>query len=192
RITQKRFSATQYALFSSLFGIPRIISGPIAGAVVDAVGWEWFYWGSLAAGLPGLLLLQRFAPFGVREPDFAVEAVRKHRPLGRGAIVVRGIIGGALGLVFGAACLAALAGLKAMHKAPGAAPAAVTEAAPQAFDFARRFASLFAPSDIRGVVSLAGLFVFAGFVGLATAAVFAGRRQAGAQVTPDSERRTTA
>ncbi len=29
RMTQKRFSATQYALFSSLFGLPRIISGPL-------------------------------------------------------------------------------------------------------------------------------------------------------------------
>ena len=31
RMTQKRFSATQYALFSSLFGLPRILAGPIAG-----------------------------------------------------------------------------------------------------------------------------------------------------------------
>lgn len=192
RITQKRFSATQYALFSSLFGIPRIISGPIAGAVVDAVGWEWFYWGSLAASIPGLLLLQRFAPFGVREPEFALESARKHRPLGRGAIAVRGAVGGALALLFGAACLAALAGLKAVHRPPGAAPAAVTAVVPQAFDFVGRFASLFAPSDVRGVVSLAGLLVFAGFVGLATAAVFAGRRQADAEVPPGQERRATA
>src|SRR6185295_5016463 len=153
RITQKRFSATQYALFSSLFGIPRIISGPIAGAVVDAVGWEWFYWGSLAASIPGLLLLQRFAPFGVREPEFALETAHKHRPLSRGAIAVRGAVGGVLALVFGAACLAALAGLKAVHRAPGAAASAAAAAAPQSFDFAGRFASLFAPSDIRGIVS---------------------------------------
>ena len=32
RITQKRFSATQYALFSSLFAVPRILAGPIAGS----------------------------------------------------------------------------------------------------------------------------------------------------------------
>jgi PAT family beta-lactamase induction signal transducer AmpG len=31
RLTQKRFSATQYSLMSSLFALPRIVSGPIAG-----------------------------------------------------------------------------------------------------------------------------------------------------------------
>lgn len=187
RITQKRFSATQYALFSSLFGIPRIVSGPIAGAVVDAVGWEWFYWGSLAASLPGLLLLQRFAPFGVREPDFTVEAERRHRPLGRGAIAARGVLGGVLALVFGAACLAALAGLKATHAAPGA-----TTSAPEPFDFVRRFSALLAPTEIRGFVSLAGLLVFAAFVGLATAAVFAGRRSGEPGTPPAQERRAPA
>jgi hypothetical protein len=44
RITQKRFSATQYALFSSLFGLPRIISGPVVGFMVYALGWETFFW----------------------------------------------------------------------------------------------------------------------------------------------------
>jgi PAT family beta-lactamase induction signal transducer AmpG len=186
RITQKRFSATQYALFSSLFGIPRIISGPIAGAVVDAVGWEWFYWGSLAASIPGLLLLQRFSPFGVREPDFAVEAARKHRPLGAREIALRGVAGGVIALIGGAACLAALAGLKAMHAAPGAAPAT------ESFDFASRFAALLVPADIRGWLSFAGLLVFAAFVGLATAAVFAGRRSGEAGLPPAQERRATA
>jgi hypothetical protein len=37
-MTQKRFSATQYALFSSLFGLPRILSGPIAGFAAYPVG----------------------------------------------------------------------------------------------------------------------------------------------------------
>jgi len=68
RITQKRFSATQYALFSSFFALPRIISGPITGFVVNAIGWKLFFWLSLTAGIPGMILLQRFAPLGVREP----------------------------------------------------------------------------------------------------------------------------
>lgn len=199
RITQKRFSATQYALFSSLFGIPRIVSGPIAGAVVDAVGWEWFYWGSLACSIPGLLLLQRFAPFGVREPDFTLEAVRRHRPLGARGIAWRGVVGGVVALVIGAACLAALAGLKAVHAAPGTAPAAAmatpggtSATAPQSFDFGTRFAAILTPADLRGWVSLAGLCVFAAFVGLATAAVFAGRRTGEPGAPPAQERRATA
>jgi PAT family beta-lactamase induction signal transducer AmpG len=39
RLTERRFSATQYALFSSLFALPRILAGPIAGAV-NAMGWS--------------------------------------------------------------------------------------------------------------------------------------------------------
>ena len=37
RLTQKRFSATQYALFSSLFALPRVLAGPISGLAVDAL-----------------------------------------------------------------------------------------------------------------------------------------------------------
>jgi len=43
RMTQKRFSVTQYALFSSLFGLPRLIAGPITGFTVHAVGWTSFF-----------------------------------------------------------------------------------------------------------------------------------------------------
>jgi PAT family beta-lactamase induction signal transducer AmpG len=68
RITEKRFSATQYALFSSVFAFPRIFSGPAAGFLVHEFGWKSFFWLSLVVGIPGLVLLQRFAPLGVREP----------------------------------------------------------------------------------------------------------------------------
>ncbi|HLF55558.1 MAG TPA: MFS transporter, partial [Thermoanaerobaculia bacterium] len=83
RITERRFSATQYALFSSLFGLPRILAGPVTGLVVDAAGWRWFFWLTMAAGIPGLLLLQRFAPLGVREPQFGIETAPERRPMTR-------------------------------------------------------------------------------------------------------------
>jgi PAT family beta-lactamase induction signal transducer AmpG len=73
RLTQKRFSATQYALFSSLFGLPRLWSGPLSGLLVNGLGWEAFFWLTMLAGIPGLLLLQRFAPLGVRELALAEE-----------------------------------------------------------------------------------------------------------------------
>ena len=69
RITEKRFSATQYALLSSLFSLPRVISGPIAGFAAAAIGWEAFFWLTLLTGVPGLLLLQLFSPIGVRDPQ---------------------------------------------------------------------------------------------------------------------------
>src|SRR5262245_37980719 len=70
RLTEKRFSATQYALFSSLFALPRVLAGPITGFAVNAIGWPTFFLTTLVIGIPGLLMLNRFAPFGVREPDF--------------------------------------------------------------------------------------------------------------------------
>jgi len=74
RLTQKRFSATQYALFSSLFVLPRLGSGPLSGFLVSAIGWKAFFWLTIVAGIPGLLLLHRFAPLGVREPTLAENA----------------------------------------------------------------------------------------------------------------------
>jgi PAT family beta-lactamase induction signal transducer AmpG len=69
RLTEKRFSATQYALFSSLFALPRVVAGPITGFTVDAIGWPSFFLLTMAVGVPGLLMLARFVPLGVREPD---------------------------------------------------------------------------------------------------------------------------
>jgi PAT family beta-lactamase induction signal transducer AmpG len=68
RLTEKRFSATQYALFSSLFALPRVIAGPLTGFLVAAIGWPAFFLSTIALGIPGLLMLARFVPPGVREP----------------------------------------------------------------------------------------------------------------------------
>src|SRR5262245_37669677 len=86
RMTQKRFSATQYALFSSLFGLPRLIAGPVSGLLVDALGWRTFYLLTLVAGVPGMVLLARFVPLGVREPEFTVEPPRRREPLSAGQL----------------------------------------------------------------------------------------------------------
>jgi PAT family beta-lactamase induction signal transducer AmpG len=72
RLTEKRFSATQYALFSSLFAVSRIGAGPITGFAVNAFGWAGFFLLTMAAGIPGLVMLGRFVPPGVREPDLAL------------------------------------------------------------------------------------------------------------------------
>ncbi len=71
RLTRKRFSATQYALFSSLFGLPRALAGPVTGFAVEAFGWPTFFWGTMIAGLPGLWMLHRFCPWHQREPEIA-------------------------------------------------------------------------------------------------------------------------
>src|SRR4030065_612257 len=68
RMTQKQFSATQYALFSSLFALPRILAGPVTGLTVDAMGWHDFFILTMVIAIPGMVLLQRFSPLGVRDP----------------------------------------------------------------------------------------------------------------------------
>ena len=66
RLTQKQFSSTQYALFSSIFAIGRALAGPPAGLLVDAVGWTPFFLLSVLASVPGLVLLHKFAPLSAR------------------------------------------------------------------------------------------------------------------------------
>ncbi len=59
RITAKQFSATQYALFSSVFAVPRALAGSLTGFAVASFGWAPFFVGTMVLGLPGLVLLAR-------------------------------------------------------------------------------------------------------------------------------------
>jgi MFS transporter, PAT family, beta-lactamase induction signal transducer AmpG len=70
RLTQRRFSATQFALLSSLFAVPRIVAGPVAGFLAASLGWFWFFVFTVFTGIPGLLMLRRFVPWRVRDPHF--------------------------------------------------------------------------------------------------------------------------
>lgn len=67
KLCEKRFSATQFALLSSLFGIGRTLSGPIAGFVAQGFGYVALFVVATVAAIPGLLFLQRIAPIGQRE-----------------------------------------------------------------------------------------------------------------------------
>lgn len=67
-LTNKRFTATQYALLSSLMGIPRVLASAPTGLMVEQMGWETFFVSCSLMALPGLLLLQRFAPWRGLQP----------------------------------------------------------------------------------------------------------------------------
>jgi len=67
RVCEKRYSATQYALLSSLFGLGRVASGPPSGWLAERLGYEAFFVAAAACAIPGLLLLQRIAPIQQRE-----------------------------------------------------------------------------------------------------------------------------
>ncbi len=62
-ITDKRFTATQYALLSSLMGIPRVLVASPTGFIAENLGWiNYFFFCALMA-IPGILLLLKFAPW---------------------------------------------------------------------------------------------------------------------------------
>lgn len=58
--TDKRFTATQYALLSSLMGVPRVLVAAPSGWMASWMGWEAFFIACAVLALPGLLLLLRF------------------------------------------------------------------------------------------------------------------------------------
>ena len=63
-ITNKKFTATQYALLSSLMGVPRVLASAPTGFMAKQFGWIAFFLFCTAVALPGLFLLSRIAPWG--------------------------------------------------------------------------------------------------------------------------------
>ncbi len=62
-ITNKKFTATQYALLSSLMGIPRVVASAPTGFLAKHIGWECFFILCTLIAIPGMLLLLKFAPW---------------------------------------------------------------------------------------------------------------------------------
>jgi PAT family beta-lactamase induction signal transducer AmpG len=62
-ITNKKFTATQYALLTSLMGIPRVLASAPTGFLAKNVGWETFFIFCTLIAIPGMLLLLKFAPW---------------------------------------------------------------------------------------------------------------------------------
>jgi PAT family beta-lactamase induction signal transducer AmpG len=52
-----RYTATQYALLSSLAALGRIFIAPTSGYLVESIGWASFFFITFLAALPGLWLL---------------------------------------------------------------------------------------------------------------------------------------
>ncbi|MEW7980385.1 MAG: AmpG family muropeptide MFS transporter [Candidatus Sedimenticola endophacoides] len=58
-LTNKRFTATQYALLSSLMGVPRVIAAAPTGVLAEWLGWIGFFSLCALIAIPGLQLLVR-------------------------------------------------------------------------------------------------------------------------------------
>lgn len=65
-ITNKKFTATQYALLTSLMGVPRVLASAPTGFLAKNVGWETFFIACALIAIPGMLLLLKFAPWNSR------------------------------------------------------------------------------------------------------------------------------
>ena len=66
-ITHKKFTATQYALLSSLMGIPRVMASAPTGFFAKNMGWESFFISCTLIAAPGMLLLFKFAPWNPKK-----------------------------------------------------------------------------------------------------------------------------
>ena len=57
-LTDRRFTATQYALLSSLMGVPRVLASAPTGWLAGTLGWPEFFLLCTLIAVPGLLLLR--------------------------------------------------------------------------------------------------------------------------------------
>ncbi len=62
-LTNRRFTATQYALLTSVMGLPRALASAPTGFAAALMGWEGFFVFCTLAAVPGMLILFRVAPW---------------------------------------------------------------------------------------------------------------------------------
>ena len=82
RATDPRYTATQFALFTSLAVVPRALVNASTGWIVEQTGWFHFFLLCTVLALPGMALLLRVAPW--RERPAADQPAPPTSP-GRGA-----------------------------------------------------------------------------------------------------------
>jgi PAT family beta-lactamase induction signal transducer AmpG len=63
QITDPRYTATQFALFTSLAAVPRTFINATTGFIVEQTGWFNFFLLCFMLGIPGMLMLSRLAPW---------------------------------------------------------------------------------------------------------------------------------
>ena len=74
-ITNKKFTATQYALLTSLMGVPRVLAAAPTGFLAKHIGWEAFFIFCALIAIPGMLLLFKFAPWKSK-PELDADSVQ--------------------------------------------------------------------------------------------------------------------
>lgn len=62
-VTNKKFTATQYALLTSMMGVPRVILGSSTGYLAETLGYSTFFISCALIAVPGLLLIYKIAQY---------------------------------------------------------------------------------------------------------------------------------
>jgi len=62
-LTNKKFTATQYALLTSLMGVPRVMASAPTGFLAKNLGWFSFFIFCTLIAVPGLLILFKIIPW---------------------------------------------------------------------------------------------------------------------------------
>ncbi|MDA1074633.1 MAG: AmpG family muropeptide MFS transporter [Proteobacteria bacterium] len=73
RETARTAVATQFALFTALAALPRVLASSSTGMIVDSIGWTPFYLVCAVLAVPGMLLLFWVAPFNAPHKADAAE-----------------------------------------------------------------------------------------------------------------------
>ncbi|ADL54171.1 AmpG family muropeptide MFS transporter [Gallionella capsiferriformans] len=63
RTTHPAYTATQFALFTSLMAMPRTFANAATGWLVESMGWSGFFLLCAVMAIPGMLLLLKVAPW---------------------------------------------------------------------------------------------------------------------------------
>lgn len=67
--THPLYTATQFALFTSLAAVPRAFANAATGWLVEWLGWQAFFLFCFAIAVPGMLLLFKVAPWNAGQPE---------------------------------------------------------------------------------------------------------------------------
>jgi PAT family beta-lactamase induction signal transducer AmpG len=78
--TNKRFTATQYALLTSLMAWPSSLFGILAGVLAEKLGWEMFFVACTIATIPGLMIAFWMKSLHHHEPEPEAEAEAEAGP----------------------------------------------------------------------------------------------------------------
>jgi len=69
RSTHPAYTATQFALFTSLMAVPRTFANAATGWLVESMGWTEFFFLCALLAIPGMLLLLKVAPWNEPLPQ---------------------------------------------------------------------------------------------------------------------------